>query len=796
MPKRLAGHADIYKEHLTGLNTGWHIPTSDEMVSAAGADGALLSPELSENALAVLRARYLVKDDAGNPAEEPRDMFLRVAREIARAEEVFGAGDARGIIKALFYNLMAGGEFLPNSPTLMNAGRELGQLSACFVLPVEDSMESIFQSLKDAALIHKSGGGTGFSFSRLRPQSDMVHSTQGISSGPISFMTVYNAATETIKQGGTRRGANMGILRVDHPDIRDFITCKRDTSRLTNFNISVAITDVFMDAVARDDVYDLINPRSGSPVSQERAREIFSLIVESAHLSGEPGIIFIDRINEKNPTPLSGAIESTNPCGEQPLLPYESCNLGSINLARMVRDEAGKPAIDWERLGRTVHLAVRFLDDVIEVNRYPLPKIEAETKRNRKIGLGVMGFADLLIMLGIPYDSEEAEAVAEAVMEFIDRESKEESAHLAELRGPFPSFPGSVYDTPGARPLRNATTTTVAPTGTISIIASCSSGIEPVFALAYRRNVLDGDGLVEFHPLFREIGERAGFLTEEVRGIVAVSPTIAGLEDIPEPVRRVFRTAHDIPVDWHIRIQAAFQRHTDNAVSKTVNFPNDATVENVADAYMKAFHSGLKGITIYRDGSREHQVLTVGKKHAGEEAGEHHPHIKPRPRPPVTAGTTEKLQTGCGNLYVTVNRDEEGLCEVFCQMGRSGGCTSSQSEAISRLISLALRSGVNLDELVSQLKGIRCPSPIWQNGKLILSCSDAIASALSRYLNGGAKEGDPLPVYTNPEELGAAVKSSAGKRGEMAGVCPDCGGVVENAEGCLVCRVCGYSKCG
>ncbi len=776
------------------------IPVSGDIVRESEGPVSLAPLRLSENALTVLRARYLKKDEQGAPVEEPNDMFLRVAREIARAEELFGNGDETERVAALFYNLMVSGEFMPNSPTLMNAGRDLGQLSACFVLPVEDSMDSIFQSLKDAALIHKSGGGTGFSFSRLRPQNDMVHSTQGISSGPISFMTVYNAATETIKQGGTRRGANMGILRVDHPDIREFITCKRDTTRLTNFNISVALTDEFMEAVEADSEYNIRNPRTGETARTERARDIFGLIVENAHATGEPGIIFIDRINEKNPIPAAGPIESTNPCGEQPLLPYESCNLGSVNLSRMVSRDPGKPAVDWDRLGRTVHLAVRFLDNVIEVNRYPLPRIEEETKRNRKIGLGVMGFADLLIQLGIPYDSEESEGMAEEIMAFVDRESKAESVHLAELRGPFPRFAGSVYDRPGAKPIRNATTTTIAPTGTISIIASCSSGIEPVFALAYRRNVLDGKGLVEFHPLFREIGEREGFLTDEVRTLVVCSPTIGVIDAIPEPVRRVFRTAHDIAVDWHIRIQAAFQRHTDNAVSKTVNFPGEANVEDVARAYHLAFHSGLKGITIYRDGSREHQVLTVGPSAGGDGGG--HPHIKPRPRPALTTGTTEKLQTGCGNLYVTVNRDSEGLCEVFCQMGRSGGCTSSQSEAISRLISLALRSGVNLDEIVSQLKGIRCPSPIWQNGRLILSCSDAMATALSRYLGNDAAEDDQMteiPVYSKSEDLSGLKRTLNGKsgvRGEMAGVCPDCGGVMESAEGCLVCRVCGFSKCG
>ncbi|MDP2983247.1 MAG: vitamin B12-dependent ribonucleotide reductase [Candidatus Latescibacter sp.] len=772
--------------------------TSTDIICAAGGRIALEPVRLSENALTVLCARYLKKNDNGEVVEEPQDMFLRVAKVVAGAEELLGTGELACDSEVLFHNLMVSGEFMPNSPTLMNAGRELGQLSACFVLPIDDSMDSIFQSLKDAALIHKSGGGTGFSFSRIRPKNDMVKSTRGISSGPVSFMAVYDAATETIKQGGTRRGANMGILRVDHPDIREFVTCKRDTTRFTNFNISVAVTDDFMEAVRNDLSYNLVNPHDGRVVKAESARDIFALIVENAHATGEPGVIFIDRINAKNPLPHLGPMESTNPCGEQPLLPYESCNLGSINLSLMVIEEEGKPTIDWKHLGSVTHLAVRFLDNVVEVNRYPLPIIAEETKANRKIGLGVMGFADMLIRLGIPYDSEESEHIAEEIMSFIDRESKAESTHLAEIRGAFPRFEGSIYDVPGAKPLRNATTTTIAPTGSISIIASCSSGIEPIFALAYRRNILDGKSLVEFHPLFREMAEEGGFLTDFVRKAIAESPTISHIDEIPASVKRIFRTAHDISADWHIRIQAAFQRFTDNAVSKTINFPQDATVQDVANAYMKACDAGLKGITIYRDGSREGQVLMMEKALETEEA-EAHAHIKPRPRPSITVGATEKILTGCGNLYVTVNRDDNGLCEVFCQMGRSGGCTSSQSEAISRLISLALRSGVNLDEIVSQLKGIRCPSPIWQNGRLIVSCADAIATSLSRYLESNGNPVHEIPVFTqDADSLNMAVKTITRKerKREMAGVCPDCGGVLENAEGCLVCRVCAYTKCG
>jgi len=775
--------------------------SSTDIITATDPNLRTEPVNLSENALTVLRARYLKKDSGGRVVEEPHDLFRRVARVIAGAEDLYGTTDLAGRAETLFYNMMVRGEFLPNSPTLMNAGRELGQLSACFVLPVEDSMESIFQALKDAALIHKSGGGTGFSFSRLRPKNDVVRSTKGISSGPVSFMSVFDAATETIKQGGTRRGANMGILRVDHPDIREFVTCKKDNVSFSNFNISAAVTNEFMNAVKTGDTYPLVNPRKGAVVRREKARTIFDLIVKNAHMTGDPGILFIDRVNEHNPLPGLGDLESTNPCGEQPLLPYESCNLGSINLSLMVKETGEGALIDWEKLARTTHLAVRFLDNVIEVNRYPLVKIAEETKKNRKIGLGVMGFADLLFKLGVRYDSEEGEQVAEQVMAFIDAESKVESRHLAELRGPFPNFTGSRYDLAGEQPLRNATTTTIAPTGTISIIASASSGIEPVFALAYRRNVLDGTTLVEFHPIFREAAEQEGILTEAMVGSINETGSIQNLSGIPARFKHIFRAAKDIPVEWHIRIQTVFQRHTDNAVSKTINVPESATVDDVARAFMLAYDSGLKGITVYRDGSKSKQVLTTAGSDMESHPSRPRETIKPRPRPAVTRGLTEKLKTGCGNLYVTVNSDDDGLCEVFCQMGRSGGCTSSQSEAISRLISLALRSGVNLEEIVSQLKGIRCPSPIWQNGKLILSCSDAIATALARNIGreNGKTDNDEIPVLTqDADSVNIKRKletSTTRKKGEMAGVCPDCGGVLEASQNCLVCRVCGFSKC-
>lgn len=1083
---------------------------------------------LTHNALVVLARRYLIRDEEGNPVESPEDMFRRVARTIAAADLLY---DRKADLEALeeeFYQLMTSLDFLPNSPTLMNAGRELGQLSACFVLPIEDSLESIFETLKYTALIHKSGGGTGFSFSRLRPKGDIVRSTHGVSSGPVSFMQVYDAATEAIKQGGTRRGANMGILRIDHPDIEEFITVKRDLTKLTNFNISVAVTGAFMKAYQNNEEFPLINPRNGQVVRRIPARKLFDLLVENAWLRGDPGVIFIDHINAKNPTPHLGEIEATNPCvigetwimtkegprqvkelinqkffaclngrdffsetgffstgkrsvlelrtkegftltltanhpllqvtkltryrmetswtpverlkpgdqillndhgedlfwpgfgsyeegylmgllvgdgtltkdkavislwengqdgikeildealraaknlphrrdfkgwqylasrkeyrlasaalrdlafdlglevgqkiptpaierassafycgflrgffdtdgsvqgnlrkgvsirlaqsnletlkvvqrmllrlgifshiyenrreegqkflpngkggqalyqikaqheliisgenlkrfaerigfthkekakrlervlssykrrlnrerfiatitgivpageaevfdcqvsganafdangfiahncGEQPLLAFESCNLGSINLSRFVKDKS----IDYERLGHVVHKAVHFLDNVIDVNRFPLPHIEEITKKTRKIGLGVMGFADMLIKLGVSYDSEKAIEVAEEVMRFIEEESLHASAELAKRRGNFPAYKGSIWDRPETPYMRNATTTTIAPTGSISIIAGCSSGIEPLFAVAYTRRVLDGTELKEVHPLFKKALEDRGLSAEDIEKIIEQAlrtGSVARIEEVPEEIRRLFVTAFDISPEQHLRIQAAFQRHVHNAVSKTINFPQEATQENVRQAYLLAYELGLKGVTVYRYGSRPRQVLTL-KTEGG---------VAPRPRPKITRGFTRKIRTGCGNLYVTVNWDEKGLCEVFATMGKAGGCASCQIEATSRLISLALRSGVKPEAIIKQLSGIRCPAPSWEEGKPILSCPDAVAKILA----------EALHIEIQPEEP------------PSFGPCPDCGGPLEVESGCLLCRSCGYSKC-
>jgi ribonucleoside-diphosphate reductase alpha chain len=755
---------------------------------------------ITDNARVVLERRYFAKDEKGDPIENAEGMFSRIARYIAFADSLYGATKEEMNTTAVdFYNIMTDLDFIPNSPTLMNAGRPLGQLSACFVLPVEDSIDKIFDAVKQMALIHKSGGGTGFSFSRLRPKNDTVRTTAGVSSGPVSFISIFNSATETIKQGGTRRGANMAILNIDHPDILEFISSKENTSALTNFNISVGITEEFMKAVDEDGEYALRNPRSGEEEGRLSAKHVFRLIVKMAWKNGEPGIVFLDRINEKNPLRDVGMIESTNPCGEQPLLPYESCNLGSINLSRMIEQKNGKCVIDYERLAEVAGKAVHFLDNVIDVNNYPLKEIEENTKANRKIGLGVMGFADLLIRLGVPYGSDEGIRIAHEIMSFIQKIADDASEKLAIERGTFPNYEKSVYAAHGKK-LRNATRTTIAPTGTISIIANASSGIEPLFALAYTRNVMDGTKLIEVNPVFRNIMNSRGLYSDSLMDRIAAAGTVAHIDEIPDDLKSVLQTAHDISPEWHIRMQAAFQTHTDNAVSKTVNFPSSATEEDIEKVYRLAYELGCKGVTVYRDGSREGQVLQINtekiKKKELTAASDNdsitQQYLSPKKRGELTWGATRKMTTGCGSLYVTMNRDEDGLFEVFAVMGKSGGCAASQTEAISRLISLGLRCGVDPDQIIKQVKGVRCPNQAWERGGRIYSCADAIAKALEKYIHADTRYSE------NSSEMAKNLAETNGKGGDaaMVGVCPECHGPLEHEAGCSVCKSCGFSRCG
>lgn len=770
---------------------------------------------LTENAIKVLEKRYLSKDENGTLLEDANGMFMRVAKTVALADKDFVSSEELKDIEQEFYEMMLNLEFLPNSPTLMNAGRPLGQLSACFVLPIEDTMEGIFEAIKNAALIHKSGGGTGFSFSRLRQKGATVNSTGGVASGPVSFMKVFNAATEAVKQGGTRRGANMGILRVDHPDILEFISCKKDNVDITNFNISVGITEKFMNAVETAQDYELVDPHSGKIVGKLNAKYVFDLIVEMAWKNGEPGIIFLDRLNKDNVTPLLGDIESTNPCGEQPLLPYEACNLGSINLSVMIKNADGTPEVDYDKLSQTVRKAVHFLDNVIDVNKYPLPEIDEMTRGTRKIGLGVMGWADMLCKLNIAYNSQKAILLAEKVMQFIQEESKKASIEIADKKGVFPYYDKSIYKELGMK-VRNATTTTIAPTGTLSIIAGVSSGIEPLFAISYIRNVMDNDELIEVNPLFKQIAVIDGFYSDELMRRIANKGTIHGFSEIPKSVQKVFVTSHDISPQWHVKMQAAFQKYTDNAVSKTVNLRNEATKEDVSEVFLQAYKTYCKGVTIYRDGSRDLQVLNIGKVKGKEQELSSEQtdktsvnSIVPRQRPEIATGFTEKVKIGCGNLYVTVNYDENGICEVFTNTGRAGGCPS-QSEATARLVSIALRSGIDHKHIVEQLKGIRCPSTIRQKGLKVMSCPDAIGRLIEKVAkiqNGSNIASAELSISEEQKFRGPTAKvysdveESSWEDDEMLDIesrstCPECGKPVEHEGGCMVCRNCGYSKCG
>ncbi|UCC83188.1 MAG: vitamin B12-dependent ribonucleotide reductase [Gemmatimonadota bacterium] len=851
----------------------------------------LPDPDLSENAITVLERRYLVKDDELRPIETPRELFWRVARAVAAVDLQYGASGAEAQQSAeRFYHIMADGQFEPNSPTLMNAGRPLGQLSACFVLPVEDSLEGIYTTLRNMALIHQSGGGTGFGFSRLRPSGDVVRSTMGVASGPVSFMEVYDASTEAVKQGGTRRGANMGILRVDHPDILNFIACKSDNTRVTNFNISVAVTDEFMRAVQADDEYDLVSPRNGEVVARQRARDVFDEIVEGAWANGEPGVFFVDQANYYNPVPHLGSYEATNPCGEQPLLPFDVCNLGSINLGAFVKEGI----VDWDGLRQAVHTSTHFLDNVIDANRYPLPEITDLAQRIRRIGLGLMGWADMLVRLEIPYGSDESLELAERVMQFVDEEAKVESERLAALRGVFPEWERSIWGPDATcaraaggnrvraeRRLRNCNLTTVAPTGTISIIAGCSGGIEPLFAVAFMRNQA-GTLMPDVNDDFVALARRQGWYSDQLMERIACEGHIH-FDEVPEQVREVFVTAHDVSPERHVRMQAAFQRYVDSAISKTCNFPAAASPGYVRAIYELAYELGCKGVTVYRDGSREGQVLSTGKTaeavvnsfgnvknmssvsevgrkgedvagDAGvaseaelgslEQAAENQqlraelellakdnerlkrelsakqgelmgkPFV--RERPDKLRGVTRKMLSPLGTLYVTINEDEKGRpFEVFTTLGKAGGAAMADAEAISRLISLALRSGVPLSTISKQLRGISCDRAVGFGAKKILSVPDAVALAIEEYLvekegeqqvlpltdpqtgskgNGGTQSAEPPKIgrglFDDPtKHFGRDIKA-------FIETCPDCGFSLQFAEGCMKCTACGYSECG
>jgi ribonucleoside-diphosphate reductase alpha chain len=762
----------------------------------------------TESAMKVMKERYLARDSQGRQ-ETPEDMCWRVATAVAAAEERWGQNpEAIEGIAEEFYDLMVEGLFLPNSPTLMNAGTDNGLgYSACFVLPVEDSIEGIFDAIKYAALIHKSGGGTGFAFSRLRPKGSQVRTTAGVASGPVSFMRVFDAATEQVKQGGRRRGANMGILRVDHPDILEFINAKLQGG-ITNFNISVAATDRFMEALAKDRQYELIDPYTKQVTGSLPAREVFEQIIQAAWQTGDPGMVFIDRINASraNPVPEIQQIEATNPCGEQPLGPNDACNLGSINLVKFARPhdaayQNGHGRIDWAELERVTRLAVHFLDDVIEVNPYPLAAIEEEVRLNRRIGLGVMGWADLLLELGIPYDGEEALALADRVMAFIERVGHEESVRLAVERGPFPRWPQSIYR--HGQPLRNSTVTTVAPTGTISIIAGCSSGVEPLFAVAFR-HIVGNRHLTFANPQFARVATTRGFYSEALMAKVAAQGTVHSLPEVPEDVQRVFVTAHQIAPEWHVRMQAAFQRHLDNGCSKTINLPQSATVEDVGKAYLLAYELGCLGITVFRDGCKTDQVLHVGSAgHAAAPTQPPQPQVNQerpeppapeharevvKPRPRKVQGVTYRVATPLGTAFITVNvNGSDEPFEVFANVGKAGSDTASVSEAMGRLVSLILRlpspltPTERLREVVGQLKGIGGGRHLGYGRARIRSLPDAVAQVLAEHLG-----------------LAEVEESATGQpmHETVGDLCPDCGqATLVFEEGCQKCYSCGYTEC-
>lgn len=776
----------------------------------------MMKTEIADNALAVLCARYLIRDATGTVIETPNGLFRRVADAVAKAEIQLGQ-PADEVIKVAdeFYRLMCTGYFLPNSPTLMNAGRANGILSACFVIPVEDSIEGIFAAVKHTAVVQKAGGGTGFSFSRLRPKGDRVSSSGGTTSGPISFMRVFSEATNAIQQGAFRRGANMGVMRVDHPDIVDFINAKQGLSQLTNFNLSVGITDDFMRRLcdAPKDEHMVRNPRNYHVSKLARSDEhnwtvsdVFELIVQRAWETGEPGVLFLDRMNQDNPTPSLGQIEATNPCGEQPLLPFESCTLGSVNLAKFVSATNGAQDFDFEKFKEVIHLAVRFLDDVIDMNSYPIPEISEVSRGNRKIGLGVMGFADCLFAQNIPYASEEAIQFGEKIMEFLQTESHRASQELARQRGVFPNWENSIWNQRGIQ-MRNACTTSVAPTGTISIIAGCSSGIEPLFSLVFFRNVLDGQRLPEVNSQFAAAAKSGGFFNTTLITEIARNGSIQNMKDIPDDVRRVFVTAHDIAPEWHVRMQATFQKHCDAAISKTINLPNSATVEEVREAYLLAYKLGCKGVTAYRDGCRKSQPMALAQ--STKEASEPKPIVKPVSLPPIMPAVRVRQMTPFGNMHVKIVVDPQAKQEreIFAQLGKGGDLANSDLEAICRVSSLYLRVGGTLDDLFSQLRGIGSSFSIPTKDGRITSLADGLAKAIERYRHARDAYGiDALLLGKNeiaPEQLqfnGMKTSPLLHNFSAYEGFkikCPQPGCVAHLVfqEGCAKCLLCGFTVC-
>ena len=813
-------------------------------LEAANPPVGLPAPELTENGRKVLERRYLKKDpETGEIAETPEQLFWRVASHVAKAEFAFDGGTAERAVAVAseYYDLMARRRFMPNSPCLMNAGREMGMLSACFVLPVEDSIEGIFEAIKATALIQKAGGGTGFSFSRLRPQGDLVRSSGGTTEGPLSFIQVFSKATDAIQQGAFRRGANMGILRIDHPDIAEFITFKDDRTRITNYNVSVAVTDRFLEELENDPdtVHQVMNPRTkewralakhdgkGNTTAEHwTVGELWNMIVEHAHTSGEPGVVFIDRINATNPIKNVGLIEATNPCGEQPLHPWDSCNLGSINLGVLVKGDATEARFDWDEYKAIIHTTTRFLDDVIEVNRYPLPQIDNMSRTTRRIGLGVMGFADALYKLGIPYNSEEGVAFGEHIMQVLNDESHVASELLAEERGVFPAWEGSDWERIGRR-LRNSYTTTVAPTGTISILANCSGGIEPMFSLAFIRQVMkDTKGqptvMREVNYVFEKAAKERGIWSEELVDQIVEQGTLAHLEEIPEDLKHVFVTAHDITPYWHMKMQAAFQRHCDASISKTINFPQDATVEDVREIYDMAVREGVKGVTVYRDGCREMQPMALSK--SNERASGAAPaaatpmtaaaaglvsELKPIRLPEIMTCLRIRQMTPFGNMHVKVSVDpvSEREREVFAQLGKGGDVANSDLEAICRILSLWLRANGSLDLAVKQLDGIGSSLTVPTKDGRIMSLADGLARALRRYLDAKARWGlrglllGEAAIDSTPGAVATATGSATTTMGTPRNVsqykikCPSCSQALAFEEGCVKCYSCGFSQC-